>query len=110
MSLVKAGPIRNCGTANVITCLRRRKKKKLPCRCNCRGRICKSGGRICERNRPTDTKARGEGIRGCASGAGAEISLQPIVQMMVKQLCPCSPWRTSGMEKSTCSPGGNQSG
>lgn len=63
----------------------------------------KSRGRICESHSPADTKVRGKGIRGGASGAGAEISLQPIVQKMVKQLCPCNPWRTSGMERSTCS-------
>lgn len=30
-------------------------------------------------------------------------TLQPVVQPKVRQLCPCSPWRTTGEQSSTCS-------
>lgn len=55
----------------------------------------KSTVRTCERSNSTDKVSR-EGEGGCASGAGAEIPWQPVMQTMVNQLCPCSPWRTAG--------------
>ncbi|TRZ26585.1 hypothetical protein HGM15179_000526 [Zosterops borbonicus] len=44
-----------------------------------------------------DTKVSG------GSGTGVETPVQP-VKTMVKQLCPCSPWKTTGMQRSTHSP------
>ncbi|TRZ11923.1 hypothetical protein HGM15179_015182 [Zosterops borbonicus] len=52
----------------------------------------------------SDTQVRQEGRGGDAPGIVAEIPLQPVVQMMVKQLCPCSPWRFMVQQRSTCSP------
>lgn len=43
--------------------------------------------RACERKSPADAKANA-GVGGDAPGIVAEILLQPVVQMMVKQLCP----------------------
>lgn len=45
----------------------------------------------------------GEGWRGGAEGAGVEIPLQPLVQMVVMQMWPCSPWRSLVEPRSTCS-------
>ncbi|TRZ20555.1 hypothetical protein HGM15179_006522 [Zosterops borbonicus] len=50
----------------------------------------------CERNSPTDTQISAEGGAGGAPGAGAEIPLQLPGQPIVRQLCPCSPWRAMG--------------
>jgi len=36
----------------------------------------------------TDTEVGGKGEGGCAPGARAEISLQPMVKMMVKDIVP----------------------
>ena len=41
-----------------------------------------------EKNNCADTKVNEEGWGGGAPGAGAEIPLQPVVQPMVRQLCP----------------------
>ncbi|KAJ7411755.1 hypothetical protein WISP_101120 [Willisornis vidua] len=45
-----------------------------------------------------------EGGTGGAPGARVEVPLQPMVQIMVRQLCPCSPWRSMGEMRHTCSP------
>lgn len=39
----------------------------------------------------------------------AEISLKPMVQTMMRQLCPSSPWKCVVEHKSTCSFGGSHS-
>ena len=54
-----------------------------------------------------DTKVSAEGGAGDAPGARAEIPLQPLVQPRVRQLCPCSPGRAMGRQRSTCSLGGD---
>jgi len=41
--------------------------------------------RICERNNSADTKVSEEGEGGGAPGTGAEISLQPVEKIMVRQ-------------------------
>lgn len=46
--------------------------------------------RICERNISADIKVREEGRAGGVPGARAEIALQPVVQIMVRQLCLCN--------------------
>lgn len=56
--------------------------------------------RICEINFSADTKVSGKGAGG---GAVAEIPLQAMVQTMVRQLCPRSPWRSMAEQRSTCS-------
>lgn len=76
--LVKAELISDCGSAAVITHLRREKKLLQPE---------KREVRICERNSSVDTKVSGEG----APGVRAEISLQPVVKTTMKQAVPCSP-------------------
>ncbi|CAN0257559.1 unnamed protein product, partial [Bubo scandiacus] len=43
---------------------------------------------ICKTNNSADTKISEEGGGGGASCTGAEIPLQPMVQPMVRQLCP----------------------
>ncbi|KAF4803257.1 hypothetical protein TURU_018696 [Turdus rufiventris] len=55
--------------------------------------------RICDTNNSADTKVSGEGTGG-APGTRAEIPLQG----MVRQLCPCSPRRITGVQRSTCNP------
>lgn len=60
------------------------------------------GVRIHKKNKPAGTEIKGEG--GAAPDTGAEISLQPIVQPVVRQLCSCSQWGFTGMQNSTCSP------
>lgn len=51
----------------------------------------KRGVRLYDRSNPVDTKvSENGGIEG-AIGTRKEISLQPVVETMVKPLCPCSP-------------------
>jgi len=50
-----------------------------------------TGVRICERNNSVDTKVSEEGRGGGASGAKAEIPLQPVEQTMVSQAVPLQP-------------------
>jgi len=73
--LAKAKPISDSGTASVVTCLRRGKKKMQQDR----------GVRIHERNNSADTKVSGEGGEGGAPGTGEEIPLQPVEKTMVRQ-------------------------
>lgn len=47
-----------------------------------------SGVRICERHNFSYAKVSAEGRGGGAPGSGAEISLQPMVKSMERQLCP----------------------
>lgn len=60
----------------------------------------KRGVRPCERNSTEDTKASAEGEAEGAEGAKAGIPLQPMVQPMVRQPCPCNPWRSMGEQRS----------
>lgn len=63
----------------------------------------KRGVRLYDRSNPADTKvSENGGIEG-AIGTRKEISLQPVVETMVKPLCPCSPWRFTGVQRSSCS-------
>ena len=48
----------------------------------------KRGVRICERNNSADTKVSEEGGGGGDPGTRAGIPRQPVVQPMVRQLCP----------------------
>ena len=78
--LAKAKPISDGASGSVITYLRRGKE-------NFEDR----GVRICERNNSADTKVSGEGQGGGATGAGAEIPLQPMEKTMVRQAEPLQP-------------------
>ncbi|RMB98818.1 hypothetical protein DUI87_25037 [Hirundo rustica rustica] len=60
--------------------------------------IRKRGVRVCEGNDSADTKVSVEGGAGSAPGAGAEIPLQPLVQPMVRQLCPAAMEVSGGAE------------
>lgn len=50
--------------------------------------------KLCEHSSPADTKVTAEGEGGGASGTGAEGPVPTVVKIMVRQLCPCSAWRT----------------
>lgn len=50
--------------------------------------------KLCEHRSPADIKISAVGEGGGASGTGAEGPVQPMVKIMVKQLCPCSTQRT----------------
>lgn len=62
---------------------------------------------MCERSSSADTKVSGERRTGGAPGTRGEIPLQPLVQPMVEQLCLCSPWRSTGMQRSPADQGGD---
>ena len=87
--LAKAEPISDGGRASGITYLRQ--GKKLLCNSSR-----KRGVRISDRNNSADTKVSEEGGRGGAPGAGAEISLQPVVKTMVRQVVPLQPMEVHG--------------
>lgn len=61
------------------------------------------GVRMHERKNSADIKVSDKG-EGANAQAIKEISLQPVVQTKVRQLCPCSPWTSMVEEKSSCSP------
>lgn len=48
--------------------------------------------RVCERNNAADIKASGEEGAENVPGTRADVSLQPIVKTIVRQLCPSSTW------------------
>lgn len=50
------------------------------------------GVRECERNNPENIKASGEGGTENVPSTRADVPLQPVVQTMVRQQYPCSPW------------------
>ena len=53
--------------------------------------------RTCERNNSADAKVSEErGWGGGAPGAGAEIPLQPMVKIMVRQIVPLQPLQVHG--------------
>jgi len=52
---------------------------------------CERRVRICERNNSADTEASQNGRGGGAPATRAEISLQPMVKAMVKQVVPLQP-------------------
>ncbi|GAB0185750.1 hypothetical protein GRJ2_001040300 [Grus japonensis] len=87
--LAKAEPISNGGSASGITV----KKGKKPTRSNCNQ---KRGVRICERNNSADTRVSADGGGGGASGARAEILLQPMEETMVRQAVPLQPIEVDG--------------
>ena len=62
------------------------------------------GVRICERNNSAATEVGVEGGAGGASGSGAEIPPQPVVQPMVRQLCP-APRKVHGGAETHLQPG-----
>ncbi|KAJ7416106.1 hypothetical protein WISP_73980 [Willisornis vidua] len=102
LPLAKAKPISGGGSTSGITELRRGKvtvQEQLQW---------DRGVRICERNSSADTKVSGEEGRD-APGAGAEIPLQAMVNIMVKQLCPCRPWTITEEQISPAARGGLQS-
>ncbi|OPJ67035.1 hypothetical protein AV530_016960 [Patagioenas fasciata monilis] len=80
--LIKTQPVSNSGSTSVITYLKRGKKYCIA--------VVRTV-RICERNNSADTKVSGEGRGGGVSGAEAEIPLQPVVQIMVRQAVPLQP-------------------
>ena len=54
------------------------------------------GVRTCERNNPADPQVSAEGGGGEASGAGAEIPLQPVGKTMMRQAVPLQPRKVHG--------------
>jgi len=60
--------------------------------------------RTCERNHSTNTRVSEEGEERDAPGPEPEISLQPMVNIMVRQLSPRSPLRSTAEQVSTSSP------
>lgn len=58
----------------------------------------------CVRNSLAVTKVSGGDRGGDGPAAGAQIPVQSGVQSKVKQLCPCSPRRSIGVQRSPCSP------
>jgi len=52
--------------------------------------------RICERNNSADAKVSAEGGRGGATGARAEVPLQPVEGTMVRQAVPLQPMEVCG--------------
>ncbi|KAJ7404992.1 protein pxr1-like [Willisornis vidua] len=102
LPLAKAKPIRNDSNISVITYLR---KDGVGEGQNCGSdEYCSQRRAECEHvNNSADTKVSGKGGAGGAPGTRAKVLLQPMVQPMVRQLCPCSPWRTIGVQRSTCS-------
>ncbi|KAJ7415305.1 hypothetical protein WISP_78886 [Willisornis vidua] len=58
--------------------------------------------RIWESNSPEDTKVSEVGVGGDTPGTEHDICLQPVRQPMVRQLCPCSPWRSMVGQRNTC--------
>ncbi|PKU37917.1 protein pxr1-like [Limosa lapponica baueri] len=86
--LAEAEPISHGGSISGVMYLRRRKKNVQQ---QADRRV-----RIRERNGPADTKVSGEGGGGSAPGAGAEISLQPVVKTLVRQAVPLQPLQVHG--------------
>jgi len=58
---------------------------------------------ICERNNSADTKVSEEGGAADAPGTGAEIPLQPVEKIKVRQAVPLHPWRSMVEQISSCS-------
>ncbi|PKU41961.1 protein pxr1-like [Limosa lapponica baueri] len=117
LPLAKAESISEGGSTSVKIYLRSGKK---PAAQQQPGR----GVRIYERNNSADTKVSEEKGGGGASGIGADIPLQLVVKIMVKQAVPtqimevhngadiyCSPWRTPcwsrWMPEASCDPVGS---
>ncbi|RMC17350.1 hypothetical protein DUI87_05931 [Hirundo rustica rustica] len=57
-----------------------------------------------ERNLEVSGEGGGGGAPGARTPELLEIALQPVVQPMVRQLCPCSPWRATPGQMSSWSP------
>ncbi|GAB0204350.1 epimerase family protein SDR39U1 [Grus japonensis] len=87
--LAKAEPISNGGSASVITYLRRGKKHQEQLQPE-------RGVRRCERNNSADTQVSEEEGGGGAPGARAEILLQPMEKIMVRQAVPLQPMEVHG--------------
>ncbi|KAJ7400652.1 protein pxr1-like [Pitangus sulphuratus] len=85
--LAKDEPTSDGGRASGMTYLRRGKK---PLQQQMQLEI---GVRLCERRSSADAKVSKEGVLESTTGAGAEIPLQPVVKMMVRQPYPTSPWK-----------------
>ncbi|PKU41741.1 protein pxr1-like [Limosa lapponica baueri] len=51
---------------------------------------------MCESDNSADTKVSEEGGGGCAPGPGAEIPLQPLVKIMVRQVVTLQPMEVHG--------------
>ncbi|KAJ7416059.1 hypothetical protein BTVI_36392 [Pitangus sulphuratus] len=60
--------------------------------------------KICEKDSLADSKIHAAGVGGGVPGNRREIPLQSVVKTMLRQLCPCSPWRSTGEQLSTRSP------
>jgi len=85
LTLDKAKPISDSGSASVITYLRKGKKKPA-------GKWQSRGVRRCERNNSADTKVSEEGGGGGAPGTGAEtFPLQLVMKTMGRQAVPLQP-------------------
>jgi len=96
--LTKAKSIGNCGSASVITYLRKGKNLLWN---NNRER----GVRRCERNNSADTKVSEKGGGGGPPGIRAEIPLQPMEKTMVRQTVLLQPVEFPVEQIYTCSPG-----
>jgi len=89
LSLAKPEPISDCGSTSLITYLRRGKTLL-------HNSSWSRGVRICERNSSADTKVSEEGQGGGATGARAEIPLQPVVKTMVTEAVRLQPIEVHG--------------
>ncbi|KAJ7426186.1 protein pxr1-like [Willisornis vidua] len=94
LPLAKAEPISDGGTTSGITDL----EKEYLLHNNSREERSET-----EKNSSANTKVFEEGGGGGAPSTRAEIRLQAVVKTIVRQLCPCSPWRSMAKQKYTCS-------
>ncbi|RMC09663.1 hypothetical protein DUI87_13449 [Hirundo rustica rustica] len=88
--MAKAKPISDGSTTSGITYLSREKK---PVQQQLHP---ERGVRLCERNNSADVKVSGEGGERGASGARAEIPLQPMVQDHGEAAVSLQPWEVNG--------------
>lgn len=104
MELAKAGPIRSYASVSGITYLRRREGKKSLCSCNFSQKRVKWEHVMGTRHLQTPGSVGKEGQEVLQVMELRFVPLQPVVHTMVRQLGPCSPWGSTGMHRSTCSP------
>lgn len=90
LQLAKSAPISSHANNSGITYLKSEKKTKN----KCAQLQPKRGARICERNNYSDTRVSEKGER------IAQVPLQPVVKTVVRQLFPCSLWRSTVEQRS----------